>query len=57
MRATDVLADPLVEVTAVLLTVPIVELYALLWRAGVLEVRLPASKRRPAEVPALRPVG
>ncbi|MEB3021581.1 Rv1535 domain-containing protein [[Mycobacterium] crassicus] len=57
MRATEVLAEPLAEVTAILLTVPIVELYALLWRAGVLEVELPASKRRPAEVPALRPAG
>ncbi|GFG71031.1 Rv1535 domain-containing protein [Mycolicibacter senuensis] len=38
MKATEVLAEPLVEVTATALTVPIVELYAVLWRAGVIEV-------------------
>ncbi|WP_165607336.1 Rv1535 domain-containing protein [Mycolicibacter sinensis] len=57
MKATEILADPLVEVTATLLTVPARELYALLWRAGVLEVRHPAPARPAAEVRELRPAG
>ncbi|MDD7812656.1 Rv1535 domain-containing protein [Mycobacterium sp. CSUR Q5927] len=57
MKATEILADPLVEVTATLLTVPARELYALLWRAGVLEVRHPAAARPAAEVRELRPAG
>ncbi|WP_434084886.1 Rv1535 domain-containing protein [Mycolicibacter heraklionensis] len=54
MRATEVLAEPLAEVTAALLTVPMIELYALLWRAGVLEVELPASQRPRSEASVLR---
>ncbi|WP_249044853.1 Rv1535 domain-containing protein [Mycobacterium riyadhense] len=37
MTRTD--ADPLVSSIAVLLTVPLRELYAVLWRVGVVEVR------------------
>ncbi|WP_019736171.1 Rv1535 domain-containing protein [Mycolicibacter kumamotonensis] len=55
MKATEILADPLVEVTGALLTVPARELYALLWRAGLLEVRHPAPERPAAEVRELRP--
>ncbi|WP_341286296.1 Rv1535 domain-containing protein [Mycobacterium decipiens] len=36
---TDALADPLVSSVALLLTVPLLELYAVLWRVGVVEVR------------------
>ncbi|MEB3048408.1 Rv1535 domain-containing protein [Mycolicibacter sp. MYC123] len=57
MRTTEVLADPLIDAVAVILTVPAVELYALLWRAGVIEVTHPASKRPASEVLALRPAG
>ena len=57
MKATDVLAEPLVGVTAAVLTVPLIELYAVLWRAGLLEVRHPSSKRPPCGMPALRPAG
>jgi hypothetical protein len=35
---TRVGADPLAEVITRVLTVPLRELYALLWRAGVLEI-------------------
>jgi hypothetical protein len=57
MRTTEVLAEPLAEVTAQVLTVPVIELYAWLWRAGLLEVRLPASKRPPSEIRHLRTAG
>lgn len=51
MRATEVLAEPLADATAALLTVPMVELYAVLWRIGLLEVRRPETKDRlPQEV-------
>jgi len=51
MRATDMLADPLVELTARLLTGPVQELYAVAWRVGLLEVehaapRLPSAAVR-----------
>ncbi|UVO14293.1 Rv1535 domain-containing protein [Mycobacterium sp. SVM_VP21] len=49
------MAEPLADVTGALLTVPVVELYAVLWRAGLLEVRLPASKRRLPQVIVLQP--
>ncbi|MGB3475808.1 MAG: Rv1535 domain-containing protein [Mycobacterium sp.] len=55
MRGTDILAEPLADVTAALLTVPMVELYAVLWRAGLLEARVRASKRPPSQVPVLQP--
>ncbi|EUA68737.1 hypothetical protein I553_1925 [Mycobacterium xenopi 4042] len=38
MATTDALADPLASALAPLLTVPLVELYAVLWRLGVVEV-------------------
>ncbi|WP_428838987.1 Rv1535 domain-containing protein [Mycobacterium kyorinense] len=43
MSTTDALADPLACALAVALTVPVIELYAVLWRAGVLEV-VPADQ-------------
>ncbi|MGB9221805.1 Rv1535 domain-containing protein [Mycobacterium sp.] len=49
MTRTDLPADPLISPIAALLNVPLRELYALLWRVGVLEVREPAP-RRPAGV-------
>ncbi|MGB9307171.1 MAG: Rv1535 domain-containing protein [Mycobacterium sp.] len=52
MTRTDLQADPLISPIAALLNVPLRELYALLWRVGVLEVlevREPAP-RRPAGV-------
>ncbi|WP_240355630.1 Rv1535 domain-containing protein [Mycobacterium bourgelatii] len=44
MSTTDALADPLVSSLAALLTVPLTELYALLWRVGVVEI----AERSPA---------
>ncbi|WP_167666265.1 Rv1535 domain-containing protein [Mycolicibacter icosiumassiliensis] len=55
MRATEVLAEPLADATAALLTVPVVELYAVLWRAGLLEVRLPAAKQPLSWATVLQP--
>ncbi|WP_267891360.1 Rv1535 domain-containing protein [Mycobacterium shinjukuense] len=53
MTRTDAQADPLVSSIAWLLTVPLRELYALLWRVGVVEVHgtEPAAHRRPAGKP------
>ncbi|WP_307856801.1 Rv1535 domain-containing protein [Mycolicibacter acidiphilus] len=58
MRGTEVLADPLAATLARLLTPPCQQLYALLWRAGVLQVEHPQPVRRPAPPdpgPAPRP--
>ncbi|MCV7087713.1 Rv1535 domain-containing protein [Mycolicibacter hiberniae] len=57
MRAKTVLAEPLAEVTALLLTKPTRHLYAALWRAGLLEVVLAARASPPAEETSLRPTG
>ncbi|WP_244899085.1 Rv1535 domain-containing protein [Mycobacterium fragae] len=38
MSTTDALADPLAEAAGLLLTVPVIELYAVLWRLGFVEV-------------------
>jgi hypothetical protein len=38
MSATDSLADPLAIALARVLTVPLVQVYAVLWRLGVVEV-------------------
>ncbi|UQX12936.1 Rv1535 domain-containing protein [Candidatus Mycobacterium methanotrophicum] len=44
---TDSLADPLASGAAVLLAIPLVELYAVLWRLGLVEVQTqPSSERR-----------
>lgn len=55
MRATEVLAEPLADATAALLTVPVVELYAALWRIGLLEARCPETKRPLRQVTLLQP--
>ncbi|WP_164517918.1 MULTISPECIES: Rv1535 domain-containing protein [unclassified Mycobacterium] len=55
MRTTEVLAEPLADATAALLTVPAVELYAVLWRAGLLQVRPPAAKRPQPQVRVRQP--
>ncbi|WP_255361999.1 Rv1535 domain-containing protein [Mycobacterium sp. 1081908.1] len=39
MSTTDSVSDPLVSSIALVLKVPLVELYALLWRVGVVEIR------------------
>ncbi|HEY2502586.1 MAG TPA: Rv1535 domain-containing protein [Mycobacterium sp.] len=38
MSTTDALADPITSTVASVLTVPLRQLYALLWRAGVVEI-------------------
>jgi hypothetical protein len=38
MSTTDSLADPIVSPLARVLSVPLVELYALLWRVGVVRI-------------------
>ena len=39
MSTTDNLADPIVSSFVSLVSVPVFELYALLWRAGIVEIR------------------
>ncbi|WP_293322190.1 Rv1535 domain-containing protein [Mycobacterium sp.] len=46
MSTTDPVADPLVSSIALVLRVPLVELYALLWRVGVVEIRETDRARR-----------
>ncbi|MGH3971656.1 MAG: Rv1535 domain-containing protein, partial [Mycobacterium sp.] len=48
MPRTDALTDPMVSTVACVLAVPLRELYALLWRAGVVEVLTPDQEPRPA---------
>ncbi|WP_370480383.1 Rv1535 domain-containing protein [Mycobacterium sp. pUA109] len=50
MQATAGLDDLLVSVTARLLTVPLQEVYALLWRAGVLELHQADGRSAPADL-------
>jgi hypothetical protein len=38
MSTTDALADPLSQALALLLTEPLIEMYAVLWRLGVVEI-------------------
>jgi hypothetical protein len=60
MSRTDQLADPLISPIASLLNAPMRELYALLWRAGVVEIVQPenpspqSANRDPAGVTAGR---
>nr|WP_243703872.1 Rv1535 domain-containing protein [Mycobacterium marinum] len=46
MSRTDALADPLVSSFAAVLTVPLREIYALLWRVGLVEI----VQREPSRV-------
>src|ERR1700757_651035 len=61
MSTTDSVADPLVSSIALVLRVPLVELYALLWRVGGVEIRhsdrsaYRSSRPRQAPVPACAP--
>ncbi|MGB8387358.1 Rv1535 domain-containing protein [Mycobacterium sp.] len=43
---TDSGGDPLVSSIALVLRVPLLELYALLWRFGVVEIRHPGRRAR-----------
>ncbi|WP_253851542.1 Rv1535 domain-containing protein [Mycobacterium sp. 1423905.2] len=52
MSTTDAPADPLVSSFAALLSVPLRELYALLWRAGVVEIVKPDPREYPTQVVA-----
>ncbi|WP_255397595.1 Rv1535 domain-containing protein [Mycobacterium sp. 852002-51163_SCH5372311] len=62
MSRTDQLADPLISPIASLLNAPLLELYALLWRAGVVEIvetqrenpPRPATERNPSALAAGR---
>jgi hypothetical protein len=38
MSSTDALSEPLAAALGAVLTVPVVELYAALWRIGVVEI-------------------
>ncbi|WP_269455144.1 Rv1535 domain-containing protein [Mycobacterium kyorinense] len=49
MSTTDALADPLASALAQLLTVPVIELYAVLWRVGVVEVGKPDRVAAPQD--------
>jgi hypothetical protein len=50
MSMTDALADPLTVALALALTPPMIELYAVLWRVGVLEIR--QTRARPSSTVA-----
>ncbi|MCV7031248.1 Rv1535 domain-containing protein [Mycobacterium sherrisii] len=43
---TDALADPIVASLASVLSVPLFELYALLWRAGIVQIVEPDRRHR-----------
>ena len=45
MSTTDNLADPIISSVASVLSVPLLELYALLWRVGVVEIVEPGDSR------------
>ncbi|WP_264078220.1 Rv1535 domain-containing protein [Mycobacterium stomatepiae] len=48
MSTTDSLADPIFSSVASVLRVPLLELYALLWRVGIVEIVQPdLTYRRP----------
>jgi len=46
MSTTDSLADPIISPIARALRVPLVELYALLWRVGVVQI-VPTDPKAP----------
>jgi hypothetical protein len=52
MSTTDFLADPIISPLAAVLSVPLFELYALLWRAGVVQIverdQMPSPSRAPS---------
>ncbi|WP_349256703.1 Rv1535 domain-containing protein [Mycobacterium sp.] len=54
MATTDALADPLVSALGALLTVPLVHLYAVAWRHGVVDVvKSDRSSAQPESTAAL----
>src|ERR1700758_4574265 len=59
--SSDFCADPLVSSIALVLRMPLVELYSLLWRVGVVEIRhsdrtaYRSSRGRPVPVAACAP--
>ncbi|WP_375486697.1 Rv1535 domain-containing protein [uncultured Mycobacterium sp.] len=54
MATTDALADPLVSALGALLTVPLVHLYAVAWRLGVVDVvKTDRSSAEPESTAAL----
>ncbi|WP_253869900.1 Rv1535 domain-containing protein [Mycobacterium sp. 1164966.3] len=57
MSRTDQLADPLISPIASLLNAPLLELYALLWRAGVVEIVETQRENPPRRVPERNPSG
>ncbi|WAJ45873.1 Rv1535 domain-containing protein [Mycobacterium sp. Aquia_216] len=48
MSTTDSLADPIFSSVASVLRVPLLELYALLWRVGIVEIVQPDRTHRRA---------
>jgi hypothetical protein len=46
MSTTDALADPIISPFTRVLSVPLVELYALLWRVGVVQI-VPTDPKAP----------
>ncbi|HEV7582644.1 MAG TPA: Rv1535 domain-containing protein [Mycobacterium sp.] len=46
MSTTDSLADPIFSSVASVLRVPLLELYALLWRVGIVEIVEPDRRLR-----------
>jgi hypothetical protein len=55
MSRTDQLADPLISPIASLLNAPLRELYALLWRAGVVEIVETQPANPPRQAPKQSP--
>ncbi|MGE2817091.1 Rv1535 domain-containing protein [Mycobacterium heidelbergense] len=52
MSTTNALADPMTSTVASVLTMPVQQLYALLWRVGVVEIVEPDPMSRRASEPA-----
>ncbi|BAX90798.1 Rv1535 domain-containing protein [Mycobacterium shigaense] len=52
MSTTNDLADPIVSSFVSVLSVPLFELYALLWRAGIVEIRHHQPRGRAARLVA-----
>ena len=57
MSRTDQLADPLISPIASLLNAPLLELYALLWRAGVVEIVETQPENPPGQAAERNPSG
>jgi hypothetical protein len=55
MSRTDQLADPLISPIASLLNAPLLELYALLWRVGVVQIVETQPEHPSREAPTQSP--